>query len=58
MMIFLTLCYSGVLFLLIRLKVVKPSPLAYSTIGIWFLLLFTVLFIPMQFFAPSARRCP
>ena len=53
MIVFLTLCYCAVLFMLIKLKVVKPSPLAYSTIGIWALLLFFVLFIPMQFFAPA-----
>lgn len=53
MITFLTICYAAVLFLLIKLKVVKPSPIAYSTIGGWMLLLLILLFIPMQFFAPS-----
>ena len=53
MISFLTLCYAGVLFLLIRLKVLKPSPVVYSTIGVWMVLLLVILFIPMQFFAPS-----
>ncbi len=53
MIVFLTLCYAGVLFLLIRLKVLKPSPVVYSTIGVWMVLLLVILFIPMQFFAPS-----
>ena len=53
MITFLTICYAAVLFLLIKLKVVKPSPIAYSTIGLWMLLLLILLIIPMQFFAPS-----
>ena len=53
MITFLTICYAAVLFLLIKLKVVKPSPIAYSTIGGWMLLLLILLFIPMQFFAPA-----
>ncbi len=53
MITFLTVCYAAVLFLLIKLKVVKPSPIAYSTIGVWLLLLLILLFIPMQFFAPA-----
>lgn len=39
--------------LLIKLKVVRSAPIAYSTIGLWALLLFFILFIPRQFCAPS-----
>ena len=53
MITFLTLCYVGVLALLVKLKIVtlnlwwKLSPLA------WLTLLLIVLFIPMQWGAPS-----
>ena len=53
MIVFLTLCYVGVLALLIKLKVIrlnlwwKISPLA------WVLFLLVALFIPMQWGAPT-----
>ena len=53
MIVFLTLCYVAVLALLIKLKVIrlnlwwKVSPL------VWFLVLLVVLFIPMQWGAPT-----
>jgi multidrug resistance efflux pump len=53
MIAFLTLIYIGILFLLVRLKIVpwntfwKISPL------IWMVLLFVILFIPMNWGAPS-----
>ena len=53
MIAFLTLIYCVFLFALIKLKVIKASPLAYGSIGVWVLVLLIVLFIPMQFFAPS-----
>ncbi len=53
MIAFMTLIYCVLLFALIKLKVIKASPLAYGSIGVWVLLLLIVLFIPMQFFAPS-----
>ena len=53
MIVFLTLIYCVFLFGLIKLKIIKASPLAYGSIGVWMLLLLIVLFIPMQFFAPS-----
>jgi multidrug resistance efflux pump len=53
MIAFLTLIYCAFLFGLIKLKIIKASPLAYGSIGVWVLLLLIVLFIPMQFFAPS-----
>ncbi len=53
MIAFLTLIYVGVLALLIKLKILPNSPATWmSTIG-WNLLLFIVLFIPMQWGAPS-----
>lgn len=53
MIVFLTLCYCGILLLLIKLNVIrltlwwKLSPL------VWMVLLLVVLFIPMQWGAPS-----
>ena len=53
MIVFLTLCYVGLLALLIKIKLIKPtlwwkiSPLA------WGIFLFCVLFIPMQWGAPA-----
>ena len=53
MIVFLTLCYCSILFLLVKLKIIrltlwwKLSPL------VWLLLLLIVLFIPMQWGAPS-----
>jgi multidrug efflux pump subunit AcrA (membrane-fusion protein) len=53
MIVFLTLCYVGVLALLLKLKIIrlnlwwKISPL------VWMLVLLVVLFIPMQWGAPT-----
>ncbi len=53
MIVFLTLCYIGVLALLVKFKIIvlnlwwKISPI------IWLLFLFIALFIPMQWGAPS-----
>ncbi len=55
MIVFLTLAYVAVLGVLIKLKVVKPTPLAKASPGLWFLLLFVGLFIPMQFWAPAGK---
>ena len=55
MIVFLTVCYVGVLWLLVKIGILKPrlwvklSPIA------WMALLLLVLFIPMQFSAPSGN---
>jgi RND family efflux transporter MFP subunit len=53
MIAFLTLCYVAVLAVLVKLKVLPNSIATWlSTLG-WALLLFIVLFIPLQWGAPS-----
>ena len=53
MIAFLTLLYAGILFVLTRLKILPNSPATWLSIVGWVLLLFLVLFIPMQWGAPS-----
>ncbi len=53
MIIFLTICYIGVLWLLIRFNVLKPTLLVKLSPVVWVLFLLVALFIPMQFSAPS-----
>jgi multidrug resistance efflux pump len=55
MIAFMTLCYVAVLAVLVKLKVL-PNTIAtwLSTVG-WMLLLFIVLFIPMQWGAPAGQ---
>ena len=53
MIVFLTLCYVGVLALLIKLKVIKLTLWWKISPIVWMLVLFFVLFIPMQWGAPS-----
>lgn len=53
MIVFLTLCYCGLLWLLLRLKVLKPTlGVKLSPIG-FMLVMLLVLFIPMLYAAPS-----
>jgi RND family efflux transporter MFP subunit len=53
MIAFMTLCYVAVLAVLVKLKVLPNSIATWlSTVG-WMLLLFIVLFIPMQWGAPA-----
>jgi RND family efflux transporter MFP subunit len=53
MIAFLTLCYVAVLAVLVKLKILPNSIATWlSTVG-WMLLLFIVLFIPMQWGAPA-----
>jgi RND family efflux transporter MFP subunit len=53
MIAFMTLCYVGVLAVLVKLKILPNSIATWlSTVG-WMLLLFIVLFIPMQWGAPA-----
>lgn len=53
MIVFLTVCYIGLLWLLVKVNVLKWTlPVKLSPIA-WVLFLLVVLFIPMQFSAPS-----
>jgi RND family efflux transporter MFP subunit len=53
MIIFLTLLYIGVLFLLVRFRIVPWNTFWKISPVIWMVLLFTILFIPMNWGAPS-----
>lgn len=52
---FLTLLYIGVLFLLVRFKIVPWNTFWKISPVIWMVLLFVVLFIPMNWGAPSGQ---
>jgi multidrug resistance efflux pump len=51
--VFLTLCYVGVLFVLVKLGVIRWTLWWKSSPIFWMLILLIVLFIPMQWGAPS-----
>ncbi|AXI45392.1 hypothetical protein C1J03_04670 [Sulfitobacter sp. SK012] len=53
MIVFLTLIYVAVLFVLIRAKVLPDTKATWATTGGWIVLLLIFLFIPMQWGAPS-----
>lgn len=53
MIVFLTLCYVGVLFLLVKAKVITLNLWWKLSPVVWVLLLLVVLFIPMQWGAPT-----
>jgi multidrug resistance efflux pump len=53
MIVFLTLIYVAVLFVLIRVKILPDTKATWATTGVWMLLLLIFLFIPMQWGAPS-----
>lgn len=53
MIAFLTLIYIGILFLLVRFKIVPWNTFWKISPAIWMVLLFVVLFIPMNWGAPS-----
>ncbi len=53
MIAFLTLCYLGVLAVLVALRVLPNKPIVWMSTLVWSLLLFVVLFVPMQWGAPS-----
>lgn len=53
MIVFLTLCYCGVLALLVKFGIVKLTLWWKLSPGVWMLLLFIAFFIPMQWGAPS-----
>ncbi|MEE9586693.1 MAG: biotin/lipoyl-binding protein, partial [Hyphomicrobiaceae bacterium] len=53
MIAFLTLCYVAILAILVWLKLLPNSISTWLTTLVWVLLLFIVLFIPMQWGAPA-----
>ncbi len=53
MIAFLTLCYVAILAILVWLKVLPNKLSTWLSIIIWMVLLFVVLFIPMQWGAPA-----
>lgn len=55
MILFLTLIYVGLLFLLIQLKVIKLNLWWKLSPLIWMVVLLVALFIPMQFWAPAGQ---
>ena len=55
MLVFLTLCYVAVLALLVKLKIIRLTLWWKISPAVWMLLLFILLFIPMQWGAPSGN---
>ena len=53
MIVFLTLCYCAVLFLLVKTGIIKLNTFWKISPVLWMILLLVVLFIPMQWGAPS-----
>ena len=53
MILFLTLCYTALLVILIKVGVVPSNTFTKTSPVLFSLLLFVLLFIPMGFFAPS-----
>jgi multidrug resistance efflux pump len=53
MIVFLTLIYVVLLFVLIRAKILPDTKATWATTGIWMVLLLIFLFVPMQWGAPS-----
>ncbi|SMP34364.1 HlyD family secretion protein [Shimia sagamensis] len=53
MIVFLTLAYVAVLFVLIKIKVLPNTKATWLSTVVWVVVLFIFLFIPMQWGAPS-----
>ena len=53
MIVFLTLIYVAVLFLAVKLKIIRLNAFWKISPAIWMVLLFLVLFVPMQWGAPA-----
>ena len=53
MIIFLTLCYCAVLYILVRAGVIRLNTFWKASPLLWMITLFIVLFLPMQWGAPS-----
>ena len=53
MIVFLTLIYVGFLFLALKIGIIKMNTFWKISPAIWMVLLFLVLFVPMQWGAPS-----
>src|SRR5262245_8706240 len=55
MILFLTLAYCAVLWVLVKVKLLRPTLLVKLSPVLWVLLLFVGLFIPLQFWAPQGN---
>lgn len=55
MIVFLTLCYIVFLWGLIKLNFLRRTFWVELSVGAWCLILFVILFVPMQFYAPSGQ---
>src|SRR5262245_16193636 len=55
MILFLTLIYCALLFLLVKIKVLKPTLIVKLSPVFFFVLLLICLFVPMMFWAPSGN---
>ena len=55
MIVFLTLIYVALLFVLIKVKVLPNSATTWMTTIVWMVVLFLFLFIPMQWGAPLGK---
>ncbi len=53
MIVFLTLVYVALLFVLIKLKVLPNTKMTWLSTSVWMVVLFIFLFIPMQWGAPA-----
>ena len=53
MIVFLTLLYVGVLFLAVKIGLIKLNSFWKISPVLWMVLLFFVLFVPMQWGAPA-----
>ncbi|MGI9370795.1 MAG: HlyD family secretion protein [Ruegeria sp.] len=53
MIVFLTLCYCAVLFLLVKLRIIPANTFWKLSPALWIVALFAGLFVPMQWGAPS-----
>jgi len=53
MIVFLTLCYLAILVLLLKFKVIQPTLWWKISPVVWMVVLFVVLFMPMQWGAPA-----
>ena len=55
MIVFLTICYCVLLWILVKTKILKPTLMVKLSPALWVLLLLIGLFIPMMFWAPSGN---
>jgi len=55
MILFITLVYCGLVFVLVKIKLLKPTLLVKLSPVAFFLIVFLCLFVPMMFWAPSGN---